>query len=151
MKIYWIVSYLIQSVKPLHTITVPKKIRNKKNAKLWLKEERFCFNNSSFVFRAYLDERGEGCKHEWNAVLFARKPTARAQSSNLRSSSLGHLLTGFHWEQDARLDSKSVHPHHSFFPSLFTRLSRLLPPYLFSTLQFSFPLDRPVIIHMHHF
>lgn len=42
--------------------------------------------------------------------------TVRTQSSNLRSSSLGNLLIGFHWEQDGRLKSKSIHPHHSIFP-----------------------------------
>lgn len=35
------------------------------------------------------------------------------QSSNQGRRSLGHLLTGFHWEQDGRPDS-NIHPSTSF-------------------------------------
>ena len=111
---------------------------------MWLKEEIFYLNNSSFVFLAYLNE-SKGIVHihacvshgfaSMCTVLFAREPAARAQSSNLSSSSLGHLLAGLHWEQDGRLDSKSIHPHRSFFPpSLpYTILSCLHLLHFFST------------------
>lgn len=140
VKRYWdcrLLNLLLKwwSVKPL--------IWNK-GAKLWLKEETFCFNNSSFVFWVYLDEGclfvcgcvgvcvpvwvPHGCASMCGVLCYA---TARAQSSNLRSSSLGHLLAGFHWEQARRLDSESIHPHHSFFPHPLSPLTHISHSYFY--------------------
>lgn len=49
-------------------------------------------------------------------LCYATEPTAREQSSNLRSSRLGYILTDFHWERDGLLDLKFIQLHQSYFP-----------------------------------
>ncbi len=110
---------MTQRVKPLHTINASKTYEIKVPQGS-LKKKDFAFVTVHLYSGLIFIKVGEMCVcvclcHVGVQACVECYATARAQSSNLRSSSLGHL-TGSHWGQDGRLDSKSIRPHpHTHF------------------------------------